>query len=219
MHPTDFCHPTNFERLHPCLSALEIFIRGKWRFTTRILASAESPGLRRGVFALTSSLANRASGTSLAFWSSVPRSQVGFGVSIEQRPLFPAFREECAVPNDRRCLPSVALELSSVCTIPGNARCVPGSLLRRRFAWRSFDDASALRPLHPRITRASRSPRPRPRMPPKRNERGASPSCDFPPISATRTDSRARSRAACPRPRGVVTPVRVMLFSACFRRA
>lgn len=29
-------------------------------------------------------------------------------------------------------------------------------------------------------------------MPPKRDERDASPSCDFPPISATRTDPRAR---------------------------
>lgn len=40
------------------------------------------------------------------------------GTSIEPRPFFPAFREECAAPNDQGCLPSVALELSSVCTIP-----------------------------------------------------------------------------------------------------
>jgi len=77
------------------------------------------------------------------------RLKWGSAMSIEPRPLFPAFREECAVPNDRGCLPSVALELSSVCTIPRRPLRRRGSLFRRRLAWRSFNDASALRPLHP----------------------------------------------------------------------
>jgi len=53
--------------------------RGEWRFTTRILASAESPGFRRGVFALPSPICDLASDIPLALWISVPLSQVGFG--------------------------------------------------------------------------------------------------------------------------------------------
>lgn len=48
MRPTDFCHPTNFEQLHPCLSVLELAFEESGVSRRNTLASANHLAFEEG---------------------------------------------------------------------------------------------------------------------------------------------------------------------------
>jgi hypothetical protein len=109
---------TNFERLHHVRLGSRICTRGKSRFTTPFSLRRTHRDFEEGFLPCPRPLRIEPL-TSLSL-SGFPFHCLKWGseLTIEPRPLFPAFREEYAVPNDRGCLPSVALELSSVLAIP-----------------------------------------------------------------------------------------------------
>jgi hypothetical protein len=116
-----FLPPNQLRTTAPVLSVLDLRFsrkRGKWRFTTRTLASAGSPGFRRGVFALLRPLRSEPlTSLSLSGFPSHCLKWVSVR-SIEPGRFFPRSVKNTQFRTTEDAFLRLALELSSVCTIP-----------------------------------------------------------------------------------------------------